>query len=83
MPYRAAAFDAGVGLAEAIGAATAVFGQTFNAMAALKALTYLGDGNLPSLPQTIQDRLRTSAEGLKLVVLPQVVPRPGIQPRDV
>ena len=52
-------FDAGIGLAEALGAATAVFGKTFNAMAALKALTYFGDGNLPSLPQTIQVRLRT------------------------
>jgi Nucleotidyl transferase AbiEii toxin, Type IV TA system len=83
--YRdiAAAFDAGIGLAEALGAATAVFGKTFNAMAALKALTYFGDGNLPSLPQTIQDRLRTSAEGLKLEALPQVVPRPGIQRQDV
>jgi len=78
-----AAFDAGIGLAEALGAATAVFGKTFNAMAALKALTYFGDGNLPSLPLTIQDCLRTSAEALKLEVLPQMVPRPGIQRQDV
>jgi Nucleotidyl transferase AbiEii toxin, Type IV TA system len=62
--YRdvAAALDAGIGLAEALAAATAVFGKTFNAMAALKALTYFGDGNLASLPQTIQDCSRTSAE---------------------
>ena len=83
--YRdiAAAFDVGIGLGEALGAATAVFGKMFNAMAALKALTYFGDGNLPSLPQMIQDRLRISAEALKLEVLPQVVARPGIQREDV
>jgi hypothetical protein len=70
-------------LAEALGAATAVFRKMFNAMATLKALTYFGDGNLPSLPQTIQDRLRTSAEALKLEALPQVFPKPGIQRQDV
>ena len=82
--YRdiAAALDAGIALAEALGAATAVFGKRFNAMVALKALTYFGDGNLPSLPQTIQDRLRTSAEALQLEALPQVVPKPGIQGRE-
>ena len=77
--YRdvAAALDAGTDLAEALGAATAVFGKRFNAMAALKALTYFGDGNLPSLPQMIQDRLRTSAEALKLEALPQARRRPS------
>ncbi len=83
--YRdlAAALDAGIDLAEALGASTAVFGKMFNAMATLKALTYFGDGNLPSLPQMIQDRLRTSAEALKLEALPQVVAKPGIQRQDV
>ena len=83
--YRdvAAALDAGIDLAEALATATAVFGKMFNAMAALKALTYFGDGNLPSLPQTIQDRLRTSAEALKLEALPQVVPKRGIRPQDL
>jgi len=82
--YRdiAAALDAGVGLAEALGAATAIFGKTFNAIAALKALTYFGDGNLPTLPQSVQDRLGTSAETLRLEALPQVVPKPGIQRQD-
>ena len=83
--YRdiAAALDAGIDLAEAIGAATAVFGKTFNAMAALKALTYFGDGNLPSLPTRLQDRVRTSAETLKLEAVPRMVPKPGIQRQDL
>ena len=83
--YRdvAAALDAGIDLAKALGAATAIFGKVFNAMAALKALTYFGDGNLPSLPQVIQDRLRTSAEALKLEALPRVMPKPGIRRQDL
>ena len=83
--YRdlAAALDAGIDLAEALAAATAIYGRIFNAMAALKALTYFGDGNLPSLPQMLQDRLKTSAKALKLEALPQVVPKPGIQRQDV
>jgi len=83
--YRdiAAALDAGIDLAEAIGAATAVFGKAFNAMAALKALTYFGDGNLPSLPTRLQDRVRTSAETLKLEAVPRMVPKPGIQRQDL
>jgi Nucleotidyl transferase AbiEii toxin, Type IV TA system len=82
--YRdlAAAFDTGIGLAEALGAATAIFGRRFNAMAALKALTYFGDGNLPSLPTRLQDRLRTSAETLKLEAVPRIVPKSGIQRQD-
>jgi len=76
----AAALDAGIGLAGALAGATAVFGKRFNAMAALKALTYFADGNLPTLPQTIHDRLRMSAEALPLHNLPQLTPKPGIQP---
>lgn len=82
--YRdlAAALDAGIGLAEALAAATAIFGKRFNAMAALKALTYFADGNLPTLPQMIQRRLCRSAEALPLQPLPQLAAKPGIQPKD-
>jgi Nucleotidyl transferase AbiEii toxin, Type IV TA system len=78
----AAALDAGIGLAEALAAATAVFGKKFNAIAALKALTYFADGNLPTLPQAIQDRLCRSAEALPLEALPQLTRKPGIQRQD-
>ena len=75
----AAALDAGITLSNALGAAIAVYGKTFNAMAALKALTYFGDGNLPSLPRNIQDCLRTSAEAVKLETLPRIDAKPGIK----
>jgi hypothetical protein len=83
--YRdiAAAMESGINLTEALAAATAVFGKTFNVMAALKALTYFGDGNLPSLPSKIQDHLRTAAEGVELEALPKIVAKPGIQRQDL
>jgi hypothetical protein len=75
--------EGGISLVEALAASTAVFGKTFNMMAALKALTYFGDGNLPSLPQQIQDHLRTAAERVKLEALPQIVAKSGIQRQDL
>jgi hypothetical protein len=74
----AAGIEAGVSLAEALGAAIAIYGKTFNAMTALKALTYFGDGNLPSLPPSTQERLRAAAEAVKLDALPRLAARPGI-----
>jgi hypothetical protein len=78
--YRdlAAALDAGIGLAEALAAGSAVYGKTFNAIAALKALSYFEDGDLPTLPAWIRDRLRTSAEQVKLEALPLIAGKSGI-----
>ena len=83
--YRdiAAAMEGGISLAEALAASTAIFGKTFNVMAALKALTYFGDGNLPNLPGKMQDHLRTAAERVKLEALPQIVAKSGIQGQDL
>jgi len=83
--YRdiAAALDAGVTLSEAIAAARAVYGETFNAMAALKALTYFKDGNLPSLTVSTQDRLKTAVEGMKLEGVPLMSAKSGITRRDL
>ena len=83
--YRdiAAAMEGGISLAEALAASTAIFGKTFNVMAALKALTYFGDGNLPNLPGKMQDHLRTAAERVKLEALPQIVAKLGIQGQDL
>jgi len=78
----AAGIEAGVPLSEALGAAIGIYGKTFNAMAALKALTYFGDGNLPSLPSSTQQRLRSAAEAVKLEVLPCLMPRSGIVRQD-
>jgi len=73
-----AALDAGISLPEGLAAATAVYGGVFNSMAALKALTYFKDGNLPDLSGQTQERLRRAVSAMKLDELPQVTPRPGI-----
>jgi hypothetical protein len=83
--YRdiAAALEAGVNLSEAIAAARAIYGETFNEMATLKALTYFKDGNLPSLTLDTQQRLKTGAEGVKLETLPLIRASSGITRRDL
>jgi hypothetical protein len=79
----AAGIAAGVPLSEALGAAIAIYGKTFNTMTALKALTYFDDGNLPSLPKSTQEQLRASAEAVKLDTLPQLVAKSGIMRQDL
>lgn len=74
----AAALESGIGLPQALGAAIAIYGQTFNALAAIKALTYFGDGNLPSLRSDVKAFLQRSAEDVRIDALPQVQARPGI-----
>lgn len=72
------ALQNGIELPQALSAAMVIFGPTFNALATLKALTYFGDGDLPSLHSTVQTHLRMSAESVRISALPKVVPRPGI-----
>lgn len=72
------ALQNGIELPEALSAATGIYGPTFNTLATLKALTYFGDGDLPSLPLSIQDRLRASAENVRIEALPNIVARAGI-----
>jgi len=74
----AAALKAGVDLAEALGAARAVYGSVFNPIAALKALTYFEDGNLPSLSTSVKELLRTAAQKSALESIPLVTAKPGI-----
>ncbi len=74
----AGALQAGVNLAEALGAAGAIYGKLFNALATLKALTYFNDGNLASLPDEVKDRLRTAARTRSLESIPRVQGKPGI-----
>lgn len=57
----AALLQAGVSLEQAIGAAGALYRESFNPMITLKALTYFADGDLPGLPADIQRRLRDAA----------------------
>jgi len=51
----------GVALGDALGAAQAVYGEQFNPMITLKALTYFSDGDLPTLPKDVQRSLREAA----------------------
>lgn len=79
----AAGIGAGISVSEALGAAIAAYGNTFNAMTALKALTYFGDGNLPSLAVSTQERLRAAAEAVELDAVPRLPARPGIARQDL
>jgi Nucleotidyl transferase AbiEii toxin, Type IV TA system len=74
----AAIVNAGVSLADAIGAAAAVFGNTFNGALSLKALTYFSDGDLPSLSLTIQAKLRELASRVNLKEIPLIQPKMGV-----
>lgn len=74
----AAALRAGIKLEEALAASIAVFGRKFNAIAALKALTYFEDGNLRSMPAGLQKQLLTAASAVDLDSLPEVIAKPGI-----
>jgi hypothetical protein len=76
----AAIVSAGISLAEAIAAATAVYGTTFNGALSLKALTYFGDGDLPSLSASVQVKLRKLAGEVKLAEIPRMQSKPGVSP---
>jgi len=56
-----ALLKSGVVLAEALGAARALYGEQFNPMISLKALSYFSDGDLPKLPKQIQEFLQEQA----------------------
>ncbi|MGH7822358.1 MAG: nucleotidyl transferase AbiEii/AbiGii toxin family protein, partial [Candidatus Binatia bacterium] len=47
----------GIGLRDALAAALAVYGPTFNPLLSLKALSYFGDGDLPSLSDEARQAL--------------------------
>ena len=47
----------GIALADALGAAQAIYGEQFHPMITLKALTYFEDGDLPLLPESIKQSL--------------------------
>jgi hypothetical protein len=77
----AAIVDAGISLAEALGAAAAAYGKEFNGALSLKALTYFGDGDLPSLSPTTQTKLRALAGQVNLNRIPMKQARIGVTPR--
>lgn len=74
----AAALDAGISLEQALSAARAVYGPLFNAVTALKALTYFEDGNLPTLSVQVCSSLRRAAAAIDLERFPTIHAEPGI-----
>jgi len=57
----AALLKNGVTLADALGAAQAVYGGQFNPLITMKALNYFGDGDLAALPEAVKQTLRAAA----------------------
>lgn len=56
----------------ALSAAQQLYGPTFNPQSTLKALSYFDDGNLSSLPDTVQRDLAAAARAVDLDRLPAV-----------
>ena len=61
----AALLRAGIGLADMLGAAAALYGEQFNPLISLKALSYFGDGDLPRLPHEVKDLLSREAAAVR------------------
>src|SRR5579864_305945 len=70
--------NAGISLSEMLAAAEAVYGLTFNGTLSMKALTFFGDGDLPTLSPASQSKLRTLASGLNLRQIQPMQARSGI-----
>ncbi|MBM3836299.1 MAG: nucleotidyl transferase AbiEii/AbiGii toxin family protein [Verrucomicrobia bacterium] len=66
----AALLESGMSLAGALGAARALYGDRFNPIITLKALTYFADGDLPKLPDPVKEFL--SHEASRVRDIPQI-----------
>lgn len=69
--------EEGVDLAQALGAARAIYGEAFNPILSLKALCYFADGDLSSLPEDIRSRLTGAVQKVDPDHLPVVEALPG------
>lgn len=70
----------GISLRDALGAALAVYGPTFNPVPSLKALTYFADGDLPSLSKETRDALERAVRQTPLEAIHPLSPRGGLAP---
>ena len=61
---------AGIGLPAALAAAGVIYGERFNPQLTLKALSFFGDGDLPSLPTHVQERIIGAVRSVNLDRLP-------------
>jgi hypothetical protein len=66
-----------VDLSQALAAARAVYGPTFNPLLSLKALSYFKDGDLSTLPEAVLSRLVAAVRDVSLDRLPDIHPLPG------
>lgn len=66
----AAMLEHGVDLAMALGAARAIYGEQFNPLLSLKALSFFQDGDLPTLDKSVKDRLVTAARNTEISGIP-------------
>jgi hypothetical protein len=69
----AALLGNGISLPKALAAAKAIYGDQFEPATTLRALSYFADGDLPKLPASLQNALRTAAMGVKLDELPVLI----------
>jgi nucleotidyltransferase AbiEii toxin of type IV toxin-antitoxin system len=69
--------EEGIDLADALGAARAVYGEAFNPLLSLKALSYFGDGDLRALPESLKSRLSGVVKKVDSTRLPRFEPLPG------
>lgn len=67
----------GIELKDGLGAAYAIFNGEFNSHISLRAMGYFSDGDLPSLPQTLKDRLVAAVDSVIGEALPEFQPLPG------
>jgi hypothetical protein len=65
-----ALIEAGVGLPQALAAAGVIYGPRFNPQLTLKALSFFGDGDLPSLPARMRQRITSAVKAVDLDRLP-------------
>lgn len=68
----------GIALPEALGAARAIYGNAFNPMVSIKALSFFEDGDLNRLPETVRNRLSTAARGVSIESMPRIAARQGV-----
>jgi hypothetical protein len=69
--------EEGIDFARALGAARTVYGQAFNPILSLKALSYFADGDLASLPSVVRSRLTGAIRQVDADQFPDFQPRPG------
>ena len=72
--------DEGILLGQALAAALAVYGSTFNPLLSLKALAYFGDGDLPALPKETREVLERAVRDTRVEAVRPLSPRGGIVP---